>query len=55
MAHLLSKLKLNDKPTIKQAFPHKDIIDLQAYKALIDEGTSHQGISGLLGLNTRKR
>lgn len=44
-----------DEQMMRDAFPNYDIIDLQSYEAQINEGSAHQGMSGLLGLTARKR
>ena len=44
-----------DESLMLDAFGELDILDLRTYEAEINEGTGHQGMSGLLGLTARKR
>ena len=44
-----------DEALMLDAFGELDILDLRTYEAEINEGTGHQGMSGLLGLTACKR
>ncbi len=45
---------LYDEGLMLNAFGELDVLDLCKYEAEINEGTGHQGMSGLLGLTARK-
>lgn len=45
---------LYDEELMLDAFGELDILDLRCYEAELNEGTGHQGMSGLLGFTARK-
>jgi hypothetical protein len=44
-----------DEQMMRESFPNYDILHLETYESQIEEGTAHNGMSGLLGLTARKR